>query len=110
MEKKKNVVLIGMPGAGKTCMGKAISKKMNMKVIDGDRLIEEITGRKLQNIIDEDGLEAFKQIERETKQLLDDKKKGEEAVAARKANITTWIADINTIIDTADKIRTDALA
>ena len=60
------VTLIGMPGAGKTCMGKAISKKMNMRVIDGDRLIEQNTGRKLQNIIDEDGLEAFKQLERET--------------------------------------------
>lgn len=52
----------------------------------------------------------IKQIECEKKQLLDDKKKGTEAVQARKANITTWIADINTIIDTADKIRTDALA
>ena len=60
------VTLIGMPGAGKTCMGKAISKKMNMKVIDGDRLIEENTGRKLQNIIDEDGIEAFKELERKT--------------------------------------------
>lgn len=52
----------------------------------------------------------IKQIERETKQLHKDKKKGEEAVRERKANINTWIADINTIIETADKIRTDALA
>jgi shikimate kinase len=60
------VTLIGMPGAGKPCMGKAISKKMNMRVIDGDRLMEQNTGRKLQSIIDEDGLDAFKQLERET--------------------------------------------
>lgn len=60
------ITLIGMPGAGKTCMGKAISKKMNMRVIDGDRLMENNTGRKLQSIIDEDGLDAFKQLERET--------------------------------------------
>lgn len=65
---------------------------------------------KLSEEANESAFADIKQIERETKQLLDDKKKGEEAVAARKANITTWIADINTIIDTADKIRTDALA
>lgn len=52
----------------------------------------------------------IKQIERETKQLHEDKKKGEEAVQERKANIIAWIAGINTIIEAADKIRTDALA
>ena len=34
-----------------------------MKTLDGDRLIEKMTGRKLQDIIDEDGLEEFKKIE-----------------------------------------------
>lgn len=52
----------------------------------------------------------IKQIECEIEQLLDDKKQGEEAVAARKANITTWIDDIQTIMDGADKLRTDTLA
>lgn len=60
------VTLIGMPGAGKTCMGKALSKKLGMNLIDGDKLIEKNTGRKLQSIIDEDGVEAFKKIEEET--------------------------------------------
>lgn len=60
------ITLIGMPGSGKTCMGKALSRKLGMRVVDGDHLIENNTGRKLQNIIDEDGLEEFKRIERET--------------------------------------------
>lgn len=60
------ITLIGMPGAGKTCMGKALSKKLNMKTVDGDHLIEQITGRKLQDIIDEDGIEEFKRIEEQT--------------------------------------------
>ncbi len=60
------ITLIGMPGAGKTCMGKAISKKLGMKVIDGDHLIEERTGKKLQTIINEEGIDAFKKIEEET--------------------------------------------
>lgn len=65
---------------------------------------------KLRKEAEECAFADIKQIERETKQLLDDKKKGEAAVQTRKANITAWIADINTIIDTADKIRTEALA
>ena len=59
------ITLIGMPAAGKTCMGKKLAKMLNMKQIDGDRLIEQITGRKLQEIIDTDGLDAFKKIEEE---------------------------------------------
>ncbi len=59
------ITLIGMPGAGKTCMGKVLSKKLNMKTVDGDRLIEEKTGRKLQDIIDSEGLMEFRRIEEE---------------------------------------------
>jgi len=60
------ITLIGMPGAGKTCMGKALSRKLNMKVIDGDKLIEQRTGKKLHEIITDVGLEGFKKIEEET--------------------------------------------
>lgn len=60
------ITLIGMPGAGKTCMGKALSRKLNMKVIDGDKLIEQRTGKKLHEIISEKGLDGFKKIEEET--------------------------------------------
>lgn len=59
------ITLIGMPAAGKTCMGKKLSKVLGMKQLDGDKLIEKITGRKLQEIIDTDGLQAFKKIEEE---------------------------------------------
>ena len=59
------ITIIGMPGSGKTCMARALSSKLKMKCLDGDRLIEKITGRQLQDIIDEDGLDAFKKIEEE---------------------------------------------
>ena len=58
--------LIGMPGCGKSCMGRAISGKVKMKLIDSDKLIEQRTGKKLQAIIDEVGIEGFRQIEEET--------------------------------------------
>ncbi len=65
---------------------------------------------KLSEEAKESAFADIKQIEVEMVQLHEDKKKGEEAVQERKANITTWISDINTIIEKADKIRSDALA
>lgn len=59
------ITLIGMPASGKTCMGKTLSQKLHMKVIDGDKLIETVHGKKLHEIISEQGLEGFKKIEEE---------------------------------------------
>lgn len=53
-------------------MGRALSKKLNMKTIDGDRLIEQITGRKLYEIINKEGLDGFKRIEEETLMSISD--------------------------------------
>ncbi|MBE6635267.1 MAG: shikimate kinase [Ruminococcaceae bacterium] len=55
--------LIGMPGCGKSCMGRVVSKKLGMKNIDSDKLIEAKYGKKLFEIIDEYGTEEFKKIE-----------------------------------------------
>lgn len=60
-----NVILIGMPASGKSCMGRSLSRILKMKNLDTDRLIEQKTGRRLQNIINEDGLDEFKRIEEE---------------------------------------------
>ena len=68
------ITFIGMPGAGKSCMSKNVSKKLKMKMVDGDRLIEEKTGRALQDIIDNDGLDEFKRIEREVLLSIDEDK------------------------------------
>lgn len=59
------ITLIGMPGSGKSCMGRAVASKVSMKNIDADAVIEKRTGRKLQEIINTDGLDAFKKIEEE---------------------------------------------
>lgn len=64
--------LIGMPGCGKSCMGRAISSKLKTKNLDTDRLIEKNTGRRLQQIINEDGLDAFKALEEQTLLTLSD--------------------------------------
>lgn len=61
-----NIIFIGMPGSGKSCMGKILSKKFKMRIIDGDKLIEKKVGKPLHQIISEEGLEKFKTIEEET--------------------------------------------
>lgn len=55
--------LIGMPGSGKSCMGRAIGKKLDIRSLDADRVIENKTGKKLHEIIEEVGLDGFKKIE-----------------------------------------------
>jgi len=58
--------LIGMPGCGKSCLGKIIASKLKLKFIDGDRLIEQKFGKKLFELINEFGMEGFRRIEEET--------------------------------------------
>ncbi len=59
------ITLIGMPGAGKTVMGKALAAALEIEWIDADRCIEARAGRRLQDIINEDGLAAFCKLEEE---------------------------------------------
>lgn len=57
------ITLIGMPAVGKSCMGRAIAKHFKMKLVDGDKVIEQVKGKRLQEIMDEEGLDGFKAIE-----------------------------------------------
>src|SRR4030042_397011 len=61
--KWKNIVLIGMPGAGKSTVGVLLAKTLGMSFIDTDLLIQEKEGRLLQEIIDGDGIKKFLKIE-----------------------------------------------
>ena len=60
------ITLIGMPAVGKSVMGRAIAKKFNMKLVDGDKVIEKRYQKRLQQIMDEEGLDGFKAIEEAT--------------------------------------------
>lgn len=61
--KPSNVILIGMPGAGKSTLGVVLAKIVNMRFIDADLVIQERCGQTLQTIIDERGAEAFIETE-----------------------------------------------
>jgi len=61
----KNIVLVGMPGSGKSTTGVVLAKILRRAFIDTDIVIQERTGRFLQEVIDADGPEAFMKIEEE---------------------------------------------
>ena len=60
-----NIVLIGMPGSGKSTVGVVLAKHMGYRFVDSDLLIQERENRLLSEIIAEDGLERFNTIEEE---------------------------------------------
>jgi shikimate kinase len=61
----KNIVLIGMPGVGKSTVGVLLAKALGRYFLDSEVFIQAIQGRSLQEIIDSDGLAAFCKIEEE---------------------------------------------
>ena len=65
MSVKKNIVLVGFMGTGKTSVGKALAKKLGRPVIDIDRIIEEKEKRKISDIFEKDGEPRFREIEKE---------------------------------------------
>lgn len=58
-----NIVLIGMPGSGKSTVGIILAKKTSRDFIDTDVLIQVSQGRGLQDIVDHDGYIVLRQIE-----------------------------------------------
>ena len=63
MNNSNNIILIGMPGAGKSTVGAALAKKLGYGFIDSDNVIEENCGKKLHEILSETGQEGFLEIE-----------------------------------------------
>lgn len=60
---KDNIVLIGMPGVGKSSAGVVLAKVLGYKFLDTDILIQEETNMLLKDIIEKEGLDKFKEIE-----------------------------------------------
>jgi len=58
-----NIILIGMPGSGKSTIGVLLAKALCMDFIDTDLIIQKQAGKTLQSIIEEDGLAKFLAIE-----------------------------------------------
>lgn len=63
MEQKTNIVLIGMPGVGKSTVGVILAKVLGYSFLDADLLIQEQEGKLLREIIEEKGTDGFIEVE-----------------------------------------------
>ena len=66
-----NIVLIGMPGSGKSTVGVILAKMASLDFVDTDILIQMAAGKSLQKIIDADGYLVLRRIEEEVLLKLD---------------------------------------
>ncbi len=63
LSQKQNVVLIGMPGSGKSTIGKILAKSLNMSFVDTDEVIVKDEGKPIPEIFSELGEERFRDME-----------------------------------------------
>ena len=68
---KSNIVLIGMPGVGKSTLGVILAKILGYRFLDADLVIQEREGKLLNEIIEEKGVEGFMAVENEVNASLE---------------------------------------
>ena len=61
----QNIVLIGMPGCGKSTVASHLAEKLGRKIVDTDQEVEKLAGKTIPQIFAEDGEEAFRTMETE---------------------------------------------
>ena len=59
----KNIILIGMPGVGKSTVGVILAKELGYRFLDTDLVIQEREGIRLKEILERDGVDGFLSIE-----------------------------------------------
>ena len=84
--KMQNVILIGMPGSGKSAIGRRLAKALNRPLIDSDALIEEAAGCTIPEIFEHEGEGGFRKRETE---VLREIGKGGGAVIATGGGVVT---------------------
>lgn len=96
----KNVVLIGMPGSGKSTVGVVLAKVLGYDFIDSDLLIQKAQNRLLWQIIEQDGIDGFNKIEEDVNASI----KAEHSVIATGGSVVygkramEHLGDIGTIV------------
>lgn len=71
MEQKNNIVLIGMPGAGKSSLGVVVAKLLGYNFEDTDLLIQAKYDKMLWELIEQHGPQGYIQLENDVLQSLD---------------------------------------
>lgn len=70
MKAKSNIVLIGMPGSGKSTVGVILAKRTSHDFVDTDVVIQSVEHRSLQAIMDKEGYMKLREIEARVLQTL----------------------------------------
>ncbi len=70
----RNIILIGMPGSGKSTIGVVLAKKLGYRFIDSDLLIQEKYDKTLERLIEENGDAGFIQLENDVNCSIDVRK------------------------------------
>lgn len=65
-QQMENILLVGMPGCGKTTVGQQLAQELGKKFVDADQALEETTGRKIADILPNQGEAAFRALETQT--------------------------------------------
>ncbi len=63
MNHPKCIVLVGMPGSGKTTVGRELAKRLGLRFVDSDHEIEQRTGVKIPTIFEIEGEDGFRKRE-----------------------------------------------
>ena len=71
---KNNIVLIGMPGVGKSTLGVVLAKELGFEFVDADLLIQKREKRLLKEIIADEGVDGFLRIENEVNSSIETEK------------------------------------
>jgi shikimate dehydrogenase len=86
LHKTQNIALIGMPGCGKTSIGRKLAQAIDRPFVDLDKKIEEAAGKKIPQIFAEEGEDAFRQLETS---ILREEGKGSGRVIATGGGVVT---------------------
>ena len=71
---KNNIVLIGMPGVGKSTLGVVLAKELGFEFVDADLLIQKREKHLLKEIIADEGVDGFLRIENEVNSSIETEK------------------------------------
>lgn len=69
IDSKKRIFLVGMPGSGKTTIGRLLAERLQIPFLDLDEIIEQISHRSINEIFEQDGERAFRQTEMQILEL-----------------------------------------
>ena len=100
MAQKDNIILIGMPGAGKSTLGIVLAKIMNYDFMDADLVIQNQCDKTLQKLIDACGPEGFIEVEN---QILSDIQASQSIIATGGSAVYSdeamrHLAEIGTVV------------